>query len=105
MPGGILGTLAGFFGGGKRYPTYQEWFADYANWHVVTSSNVSSVSFYESQASVSGNILGIRYKSGHEYHYYGLTKGQFQSLLNAPSKGRWVDQHLKKARVPFRGPL
>lgn len=101
MATGWLGRLFG----GQRHRTAAEHFADYASWTPVTSSNVSSIAFYESPTQVSANELGVRFKNGTTYYYYGLTRALFIQFLNAPSKGVFLDRRIKKTGVPYRGPV
>lgn len=108
MPGGTISRILGYWRR-RRPPTPSEWFGEYRNWTPVSSSNVSSIAFYESPTSVGGNILGVRFKNSKggvtEYRYPGITRGQYNSLMGAASKGRWIHQNLKKTRTPYQGPI
>ncbi len=42
--------------------------------------------------------MGVIFKSGglSEYHYAGVPQEVFDTVLNSPSVGKAVDQHIKK---------
>ncbi len=80
--------------------------ADSASWQTVTSSNVFAVAFVDADDDADGvSTLFVKFKGDKVYAYYGITRSQFDDLLSAPSKGKWVDVHLKKANVDFDGPI
>lgn len=86
----------------RKQPAPAEHFADYRSWTVVASSNLSSVAFFEGRESTAGNVLGVRFRSGAEYHYMGVPRGVYLALLAAPSKGTYLDRHVKKGGYPYR---
>jgi hypothetical protein len=55
----------------------------------VISSNLESVG-YENR------ILEIRFHSGGTYQYFDVPEHLYHGLMNAPSKGAYFDQHIKK---------
>lgn len=60
----------------------------------VLSSNVSSV-------GTSGADLIIRFHNGSLYEYKNQAK-RYRDIMGSNSKGKWVWQHLRRARVPYR---
>lgn len=60
---------------------------EYAN---VSSSNVSAVGFDDESST-----LGVRFTNGAEYNYFGVPRNVFDSLLSAPSVGRFLNQYVK----------
>jgi len=56
----------------------------------VTSSNLLSVG-YDSAS----NILEIEFKDGGVYHYSGVPENTYTGIMNAPSKGIYLNQHVK----------
>lgn len=60
----------------------------------VLSSNVSAVGIIDDD-------LIIRFHNGSLYLYEGMASS-FESIMRSNSKGRWVWQHLRRARVPYR---
>lgn len=61
--------------------------------HAVESSNLHSAGYHpESQT------LAITFKSGHTYHYHGVTPNQHAAFQAAASKGSWVHTHLVKTK-------
>ena len=55
----------------------------------VKSSNIISVGYDETTSS-----LYVNYPSG-TYKYYGIKKSVYESLLTAPSKGRFMSESIK----------
>jgi hypothetical protein len=66
-------------------------------WHDVKSSNLKKVGYDQERS-----VLGVVFKSGAEYHYEGVTEGQFQELLTAESVGKHFNTTIKTA---FEGKL
>ena len=56
-------------------------------WVPVESSNIKAVMF-------DGERMGIRFQSGSEYRYAGITLEIFAGLLSAESKGRFLQSHI-----------
>ena len=51
----------------------------------VTSSNITSVAH-------KGSVLHVRFKNGGLYEYQGISKDDFNDLVNAESVGRHLNQ-------------
>lgn len=56
----------------------------------VSSSSLSSVG-YDSQSLT----LEIEFRKGSVYQYFDLPENVFESLMQAPSKGKFLDVHIK----------
>ncbi len=68
------------------------------DWISVSSSNVDAIRW------VGGEFgLNIRFLSGWLY-YFAVPYAMFESMLNAPSKGKFVWQ-LRRSQVPYRREL
>lgn len=78
-----------------RKPSADSYFADGRNWQSVRSSNVEAIGFYLDTSSRRENVLGVRFKNGSEYHYYGVTLSVYSNFVVASSKGRYVWQSLR----------
>jgi KTSC domain len=61
------------------------------NWIDVESSCIKALSFNGTDC-----ILSIRFNSGSIYEYDGVSLILFDSFLDAPSKGRFFNQHIKE---------
>lgn len=63
-------------------------------WVNVSSSRCQAVRFDPGTGK-----LQIQFHKGRHtvYTYDGCTPETFQSLLDAPSKGKWIEQHVVKA--------
>jgi hypothetical protein len=59
---------------------------------AVQSSNIESIG-YDGKS----NTLGVKFKGGSEYHYHGISPGQYQDLRNAQSIGAHLHTHIKGA--------
>lgn len=61
------------------------------DWYDVTSSNVRRIRY------VGSDWLDVEFLNGKQrlYRYYGVPVSVFWAMLDAPSKGRFVHQHLK----------
>ncbi len=55
----------------------------------VNSSNIQAIGFEE-------NILIVKFKDGSIYHYYNVDESLFDGLLNATSKGKYLNEYVKK---------
>lgn len=62
----------------------------------VQSSSVSSVG-YDRESST----LEIEFLNGSVYQYFGVPESIFDGLMNAPSKGTFLDQFVKKAGYSY----
>ena len=60
-------------------------YADAAGWRAVDSTNVSAVAYAADFA-----YLFVRFKSDRSYVYYHFPPGEWDRLLAAPSKGKFV---------------
>lgn len=63
----------------------------------VKSSNLSEVAY-----DAASSTLGVRFKSGGEYEYYGVPDNVYRSLIAASSVGSYFDANIKKAGYRFR---
>ena len=61
---------------------------------AVDSSNIASVAH-------AGHTLEVKFKSGDLYEYDNVPASVYQSLLNAPSVGGYLHQHIK-GKYPYR---
>jgi hypothetical protein len=66
---------------------------------VVLPMSSSSIAAAGYQAD--RRTLRIRYVGGGTYEYFGVPAAVFQSFLDAPSKGQFVNWHIKP-HYPFR---
>ena len=62
----------------------------------VDSTNVASVGY-----DVASSTLEIEFNSGAIYQYSGVPEYEYTGLLNASSKGSYLNQHIKKAGYPY----
>jgi len=62
----------------------------------VQSSNLASVGYGPGTAT-----LEVEFLSGAVYQYFGVPESVYEGLLNAPSKGRYLDQFVKKAGYSY----
>ena len=62
----------------------------------VQSRSVSSVG-YDRDSST----LEIEFLNGSVYQYFGVPESIFNGLMNAPSKGTFLDQCVKKAGYSY----
>jgi hypothetical protein len=61
----------------------------------VISSNIESVGY-------ENGILEIRFHNGAIYQYIDVPEHLYHGLMNAPSKGTYLDQYIKKAGYHYR---
>ena len=61
------------------------------NREPVRSSNLKSVGY-----DPSNSILEIEFHSGRIYHYFKVPLEIYDALMNAPSKGTYLDRNIKK---------
>lgn len=64
---------------------------------AVVSSNVAEIG-YDSAAKT----LEVAFSSGSVYQYFGVPDAVYSGLLSAPSIGRYLDAHVKKAGYKYR---
>jgi len=62
----------------------------------VQSSNLASVGYDPGTMT-----LEIEFLNGSVYQYFGVPESVYAGLLNAPSKGRYLDQFVKKAGYSY----
>jgi len=58
---------------------------EWGDWVTVSSSNIAAVRYNLAESS-----LEIRFRGGRVYRYSSVTLNAYESLLSAPSKGRYV---------------
>ena len=56
----------------------------------VQSSNIRSVGY-----EVTSETLEVEFTSGSVYQYFDVPKSEYQGLMNAPSKGRYMNKNSK----------
>jgi hypothetical protein len=61
-------------------------------YHPVSSSNLSEVAY-----DAASSTLGVRFKSGGEYEYYGVPEHVYRGLVSASSVGSYFHANVKKA--------
>lgn len=61
----------------------------------VTSSNICSIGY-----DAESQVLEVEFNSGAIYQYSGVPSGEFESLMNADSKGKYLGANIK-GRYPF----
>lgn len=62
----------------------------------VQSGNLASVGYDPGTMT-----LEVEFLSGSVYQYFGVSESVYAGLLNAPSKGRYFDQFVKKAGYSY----
>ena len=62
----------------------------------VQSSSVSSVGYDQDSST-----LEVEFLNGSVYQYFGVPESIFDGLMNAPSKGTFLDQFVKKAGYSY----
>ena len=62
------------------------------NRHQVASSNVKAIGYHEITQT-----LEVEFQSGSVYQYYGVGKVLHQQMMQAPSKGQFLNQYIKNA--------
>jgi hypothetical protein len=62
----------------------------------VQSRSLASVG-YDSNSST----LEIEFRNGSVYQYFGIPASIHEGLMNAASKGNYLDQNVKKAGYPY----
>ena len=62
----------------------------------VESSNIEAIGH-------EGNVLRVEFKTGAAYDYKGVPAEVHRDLMQSNSKGRFLDQHIKKppGKYPF----
>ena len=67
------------------------------NRETVRSSNLKSVGY-----DPSNSILEVEFHGGRIYHYFRVPLEIYNALMNAPSKGTFLDQNVKKRGFSYR---
>jgi hypothetical protein len=67
------------------------------NYVAVSSSNVAAIAYDEA-----GRILGVRFITGGEYWYHGVSHPVYRAFLSAGSKGRYLEDFIKPVYVCTR---
>ncbi|TXF98942.1 KTSC domain-containing protein [Massilia arenae] len=62
---------------------------------MVTSSNIHSVG-YDGE----NQILEVEFKNGGVYQYFGVQSSEYDEMLSAESKGKYLNANVKN-RYPF----
>lgn len=62
---------------------------------AVKSSMLTHAGFDESTGT-----LALRFSSGKEYHHTGVPRSKFESLIAAPSAGKFYNEHVR-GKHPF----
>jgi len=57
----------------------------------VQSSNIASIGY-----DASTETLEVEFLTGSVYQYYGISEELYCGLMNADSKGRYLDAYIKK---------
>jgi len=63
----------------------------------VRSSNLKSVGY-----NPLNSILEVEFHGGRIYHYFGVPLEIYNALINAPSKGTFLDRNVKKRGFAYR---
>lgn len=63
-------------------------------WTLVESSNVAAIG-YENHEDDMKAELHVRFKSGAEYIYSDVPQDVVQGFLDADSKGKFLNEHIK----------
>lgn len=63
----------------------------------VVSSNVAAVGYDEDH-----RILQVRFHNGTVYEYLGVPATLYRALLDAPSKGSFINDHIKNGPYSYR---
>ena len=65
-------------------------------YEAVTSSNIAAIGYDDTT-----NTLGVRFLNGTEYHYHGVPRDVYDGLVNAGSKGTYLNQLIKKSGYSY----
>lgn len=61
----------------------------------VASTNVASIGY-----EVETQTLEVEFRNGSVYQYFNVPEFHYEGLLNASSKGRYLNEHIKKGGYP-----
>lgn len=67
------------------------------NREIVRSKNLKSVGY-----NPIDSILEVEFHSGDVYHYFGIPLEIYNALINAPSKGKYLDRNVIKRRFAYK---
>lgn len=67
---------------------------------MITSTALTSQTLMAAVYDRVQEELQLEFRDGSRYMYYEVPPGLFGSLLDAPSKGRFFNQHIRD-RLPF----
>jgi len=62
------------------------------NRNQVASSNIASIGY-----DTKTETLEVEFQSGWVYQYYGVPEFLHQQIMQAPSKGQFLNQYIKNA--------
>ncbi|NMC64107.1 MAG: KTSC domain-containing protein [SAR324 cluster bacterium] len=62
----------------------------------VSSSNIASICYDEATST-----LEVEFLSGRIYHYYGIPQYMYEAFINADSKGKYLNEYIKKAGYSY----
>ncbi len=62
------------------------------NKYQVASSNIRAIGY-----DIITQTLEVEFLSGWVYQYYGVSEYLYQQLMQAPSKGQFLNQYIKNA--------
>ena len=61
----------------------------------VSSSNISAIGY-----DADNNVLEVEFTNGAVYSYSGVPPGEYETFMNADSKGKYLHANIKN-RYPF----
>ena len=67
---------------------------------MITSTDFNSQTLVAALYDSAQEKLRLDFCDGSRYVYYEVAPGLFRSLIDAPSKGRFFNQHIR-GRLPF----
>jgi len=59
---------------------------------TIQSSNVSSIGYDDASST-----LEVEFQSGSIYQYFGVPSNVYEQLMQAPSKGQFINTYIKNA--------
>jgi KTSC domain len=73
------------------------------NRRPVSSANIASIGWQESEEGASSGTLEVAFRSGHIYRYADVPESQYMALLGASSVGKsfnaTIKDHYEEERV------
>jgi tRNA(Glu) U13 pseudouridine synthase TruD len=70
------------------------------DWITVESSNLAAVAYEPGTADENGTLF-IRFQTGNEYQYFGVSKKLFEDLKAAESVGKFFHSSIKSGGYAF----